>query len=275
MAVKEFIFEGKTIDAAMDKAVLELGLDKDQMSMEVVTTPTKGIFGIGSTPAKIKVFVQVPDEPVVTKKEEDQTIKDLGPEKLTGKKSQSPDFEKAQAKEQKEPAEPKQPIVKLKPDKLEPVDENDEAANNAKEFLSGLVGQMCPGKNKIDIELGEDGIYYVTISGDKMGVLIGRRGETLDAVQYLLNLCVNKKISTKVRFIVDSESYRIKRVRILENIAQKAADKALKYRRNMPLEPMSAYERRIIHATLNGREHISTHSVGSEPHRKVIVRYEK
>lgn len=275
MADKEFIFEGKTIDAALDKAALELGLDRDLISMEVVTTPTKGIFGIGSTPAKIKVFV--PDDKPEQKAEPapqqntvtTQQIIDLGPEKLTGKKPERK--EKAPAAEKKEQGE----IVKIKPDLLTPVDSSDEAASAAKEFLDGLLTHMCPGENNVSIELGSDGNYYVTISGEKMGVLIGRRGETLDAVQYLVNLYVSKNGGKKARFILDSENYRAKRVRILQNIAQKAADKAVKYRRNMPLEPMSSYERRIIHATLNGREHISTYSVGSEPHRKVIVKYEK
>ncbi len=278
MADKEFIFEGKTIDAAVDKAALELGIDRDLISMEVVTAPTKGIFGIGSTPAKIKVFV--PDEKPKPKAEPapqqntvtTQQIIDLGPEKLTGKKPEHK--EKAPAAEKAEKAE-KDEIVKIKPDSLTPVDSSDEAAGAAKEFLDGLLSHMCPGENNVVIELGSDGNYYVTISGEKMGVLIGRRGETLDAVQYLVNLYVSKNGGKKVRFILDSENYRAKRVRILQNIAQKAADKAVKYRRNMPLEAMTSYERRIIHATLNGREHISTYSVGSEPHRKVIVKYEK
>ena len=116
-------------------------------------------------------------------------------------------------------------------------------------------------------------MYEVDVSGEKMGVLIGRRGETLDAMQYLSSLIVNRKFDKKIKVVLDTENYRAKRVAALETLAAKTADKAVRYRKNITLEPMSPYERRVIHAALTGKEHITTFSVGSEPKRKVVVSY--
>ena len=121
----------------------------------------------------------------------------------------------------------------------------------------------------------EKNVYEVRVEGSHMGVFIGRRGETLDAMQYLISLVVNRKFDDKIRISLDTENYRAKRIAALTSLAEKTAAKAIKYKKNMTLEPMSPYERRIIHATLNGRDHIATSSIGSEPKRRVVVTYVK
>ncbi len=273
MAIKELFFEGKTIDAAVERAALELNEDKDLLSYTVEETPSKGIFGIGATLAKIKVEIEVADEP---KKEEapkkEANIPAWEPEKLSGKGKKS---EKTEKKQEKKPAKKAEPIV-LEPEvEKKPVD--DENSKKIIEFISGLLVHIgAEEESAVKVEIGEEDHYYVEVSGAKMGVLIGRRGETLDAAQYLCGLVINKgRSGDKLRVTIDTENYRAKRIRTLQNLAEKNAEKALKYKRNITMEPMSPYERRIIHATLTGRENITTFSVGSEPKRRVVVSYKK
>ena len=154
---------------------------------------------------------------------------------------------------------------------------DDENSKKIIEFMMGLLPHIGAEEDAaVKVELGEDDHYYVEVSGAKMGVLIGRRGETLDAAQYLCGLVLNKgRNGEKIRVTLDTENYRAKRIKTLQNLADKNAEKALKYKRNITMEPMSPYERRIIHAALTGREHITTFSVGSEPKRRVVVSYKK
>ncbi len=263
MAKKELFFEGKTIEAAVEAAALALGEDKDLLDYTVEETPSKGIFGIGATPAKIKVEVTVADEP---KKE--VKIPAWEPEKLSkkGKKTEK----KAEKPAKTEPAAPLLPEVEKKPVD----DDNSKAIIN---FLTGLLVHIGADQDSaVKVEIGEDGHYYAEVSGAKMGVLIGRRGETLDAAQYLCGLVLNKgNDGEKLRVTIDTENYRAKRIRTLQALADRTADKAIKYKRNITMDPMSPYERRVIHAALTGKEHITTFSVGSEPKRRVVVSYKK
>ncbi len=264
MAIKELFFEGKTIELALEKASSELGQDRDMLTYEVTRTPTKGIFGIGATSAQIKIEIEVADEPAPVKveKKEVKLPEGFAPEKISKKQTTEKKTEKKS-----------EPIISEKV--LTPIAENDENAAKITEFILGLLEKLEIENGNVTISLDENGNYYANIEGSKMGVLIGRRGETLDAAQYLTNLVVNrgKEKEDKIKIILDSENYRAKRIAALEALANKTADKAIKYKRNQSFEPMGAYERRIIHAALTNREHISTYSVGSEPRRKVIVAY--
>ncbi len=280
MAIKELFFEAKTIEAAVEKAALELGEDKDLLSYTVEETPSKGIFGIGATLAKIKVEIEVADEPKKEEPKKEAPKKEVKipawePEKLSGKGKKSEKTEKTEKKADKKPAKKAEPII-LDPEvEKKPVD--DENSKKIVEFLQGLLVHIGAEEDSaVKVELGEEDHYYVEVSGAKMGVLIGRRGETLDAAQYLCGLVINKgRNGEKLRVTIDTENYRAKRIRTLQNLAEKNAEKALKYKRNITMEPMSPYERRIIHATLTGRENITTFSVGSEPKRRVVVSYKK
>jgi len=267
MAIKELYFEGKTIEAAVEAAALELGEDKDLLDYTVEETPSKGIFGIGATPAKIKVEIRVADEKPAPKKAP-KKMPTWEPEKLS-KKDKKPE-NKEKKVEKKAPVAPILPEVEKKPVD----DENSKAIIN---FLSGLLVHIGAEEDSaVKVEIDQDGHYYAEVSGANMGVLIGRRGETLDAAQYLCGLVLNKgNDGDKMRVTIDTENYRAKRVRTLQSLAARTAEKALKYKRNITMEPMSPYERRIIHAALTGKEHITTFSVGTEPKRRVVVSYKK
>lgn len=270
MATKELFFEGKTFDLALEAAAAELGEDKDMILYEIVRDPKKGFLGIGAELAKIKVEIEVPDEPKkkekpAPKKETEIKLPEgFAPEKISKKSKAS-----KPAKESK----PAQPVFKERV--LTPVEEGDENAKAIETFMLGLLTQLEITDGKVTVSLDENGNYFADVAGSKMGVLIGRRGETLDAAQYLCSLVINKGKDKKAKVVLDSENYRAKRAAALETLANKTADKAIKYKRNQSLEPMDAYERRIIHASLTGREHINTYSVGTEPRRKVIIAYVK
>ena len=277
MAIKELFFEGKTIEAAVEKAALELNEDKDLLSYTVEETPVKGFLGIGATPAKIKIELEVPEEEKPEPRQEAPAprIPAWEPEKLSGARER-----KERKKPEKEPEkkpEPQQeaPAPLFTEVEKKPVD--DENSQKIIAFMTGLLAQIGAEEGSaVQVELGEEDHYYAEISGAKMGILIGRRGETLDAAQYLCGLVLNKgRSGEKIRVTLDTENYRAKRIRTLQKLAEKNAEKALKYKRNITMEPMSPYERRIIHATLSGREHITTFSVGSEPKRRVVVSYKK
>lgn len=255
MAIEEMIFEGKTREIALENAAAKLGADKDLLTYELICDATGGIFGIGATPAKIKVMVEVPDKEPQQPEQPSEPVRTFEPEKIS-KKSEK----KAEST----------PELKVKR-KLTPVPDGDEDAKKISDFILGLLEKLEIENGNVDISFDEDGNYYANVSGSKMGVMIGRRGETLDAVQYLTNLVATRGKDKKV--IIDSENYREKRMDTLVALAERTAAKALKYRRNQSLEPMSSYERRIIHAALNGKEHITTFSVGTEPRRKVVVAY--
>lgn len=284
MAIKELFFEGKTIDAAVEKAAEHLGKDKDLLSYTVEETPTRGIFGIGATPAKIRVEVEV-DEPaaeITEKIAKKAPVKEkrAEPKAEQAKNIQIPAWEpeKLSRKEKKPATAKEEPVAPIVPLELEvekkPVD--DEVSKQIIEFLSGLLTHIGADEGSaIEVTIGEENHYYAEVSGARMGILIGRRGETLDAAQYLCGLVINKGRNEKLRITLDTENYRAKRIRTLQKLAEKNAEKAIKYKRNITMEPMSPYERRIIHATLTGRPQITTFSVGSEPNRKVVVSYKR
>lgn len=127
-----------------------------------------------------------------------------------------------------------------------------------------------------EITQSEDGsTISVDLKGENMGALIGRRGETLDAIQHLTNYAVNRGESNRIRINIDAENYRAKRTEALQRLAQKVAAKVIKYRRNVTLEPMNAYERHVIHVALQDYEGVTTYSTGTEPNRRIVVAYEK
>lgn len=269
--IKEMFFEGKSIPEAVEKAAATLGEDKDLMVYEVVTMPVKGIFGIGAVNAKIKVEKEVADEKPAAAPKAVKPVEFVEKIAKKDKLAAVPKAEKKAApKKEKAPVQPV--VVESKP--LEAL--TGEVADTIREFLSGALVNMGLEDAEIEIGKGEEkDTVEVRVSGSHMGVLIGRRGETLDAMQYLISLVVNRKFDGKTRVVLDTENYRAKRIAALTTLADKTAAKCLKYKKNFGLEPMTPYERRIIHAALSGREHITTASVGSEPRRRIIVTYVK
>ena len=251
---KSVEFTGKTEDAAIAAALRELGLAREEVSVEVLELAKSGFLGIGSTPAKVKVTYEVPDEPEMPVVE---PVKTPEPEE---------EPEEAPAAEEEIPAEAEEtgPAVSAPA--------GDEKAEKITSFLTGLLERM-----EIDavpqVKVDEEGNYLVELVGKDLGGVIGRRGETLDAIQQLTGYAVNRGQTKRVRVRVDAEGYRAKREETLERMARRVADKVVRYRRNVTLEPMNAYERHVIHTALQDYPNVTTYSVGVEPNRRTVVAY--
>ena len=278
MAMKFIDMTGKTEDEAIKKALAELGLDRDDVSVEILERAKSGFFGIGASPAKVRVSYGLEEEaapaPAKAEKVEKRPEESAKPasaprqEKRRNEKKPAEKREEPKAKKVEEKTETAAPVVDLG----EPC--TDEKAKEITAFLTGLLQHMN-SEAAVKVYLDEEGRYKVILEGEKLGALIGRRGETLDAIQQLTNYSVNRGSDKRVRVHVDAENYRLKREQSLEHLAQKVAAKVLKYRRNVTLEPMNAYERHVIHTALQDVEGVTTYSMGTEPNRRVIVALEK
>ena len=255
---------GKTERDALNKALKELGLEDDDVSIEVITRAKTGFLGIGSCPAKIRVTYEVPDEPAPVV--EEPVAEPEAPAEAVAEPELVEEPTSASAAEP-EPAEApaETPVMEAEPERKEKIET----------FLTGLLERLeVPAE--IKLQVNEAGIYQVELVGKNLGALIGRRGETLDAIQQLTNYAVNRGQSKRIRIHIDAENYRAKREESLQRLARKTAGKALKYRRNMMLEPMNAYERHVIHAALQSyNPAISTYSTGTEPNRRIVVVFDK
>lgn len=249
----------RTEDEAIRLALEELNLDRDDVSVEILTRAKSGFLGIGSTDAVVKVTYEVPDEEKPKKAPKEK--KESKPRKEKSPKPQKTEEKKAETKK-----EPKAP-------KAAPADESADKAE-VRAFLSGLFEKMGIEAD-IDITDREGGGINVELSGDNMGAVIGRRGETLDAIQHLTNYVVCRGNDKRAHVNVDAESYRAKREESLTRLAEKMAEKAIKYKRSMALEPMNSYERHVIHTALQNYEGVTTSSSGEEPNRRVVVTYVK
>ena len=246
---------GKTEEEAIRKGLEQLGLERDDVSVEILERARSGLLGIGSSPAKVRVTYEldVAEEP----------------------KPEAPKAKPAEKKPDPKPAE-KKPEPKAEEKKTEPAApacDNDDA-RRIKDFLTGLLEHMDSAA-EVKVYEEEKNRYKVILEGQKLGALIGRRGETLDAIQQLTNYVVNSGRDKRLRIHVDAENYRAKREQSLESLANKVAGKVLKYRRSVTLEPMNAYERHVIHAALQDKEGVTTYSIGTEPNRRVVVAYER
>ncbi|MEG1720312.1 MAG: RNA-binding cell elongation regulator Jag/EloR [Pseudoflavonifractor sp.] len=248
---------GRNEEFAIEAALSKLGLDRDEVSVEILERPKSGFLGIGGSPAKVKVTYQVPDEPAPAPKAEAPKAE---PRKPAAPKQETPRH-----------AEPAPAIhhVNVTPS---PVAPDDEKAAQITDFLSGLLTHMG-AQAQPSIQQGAENTYEVELLGEHLGALIGRRGETLDAIQQITNYAVNHGETRRVRVHVDAEHYRSKREESLEHLAEKVAAKVVKYRRNTTLEPMNAYERHVIHTALQEYPDITTYSTGTEPNRRTVVAY--
>ena len=298
--VKFITATGKTIDLAIENALRQLDMDRDSVSVEVLENPKSGFLGFGACPAKVKVTYEVPDEEVKPapalssasrskpKKAEPKVeapkplnpinpkpVQTEAPKAEAPKAERRPEQPKKQPKQEKprqekKPAAPKAPVE---------VKEYAPAAEGSVEerievFIKGLLEHM--GSDAVPHAWKSDSdTYQVDLVGENLGMLIGRRGETLDAIQHLTNYTINRDSNKRSRINVDAENYRLKREDSLRRLAMKVAGKVVKYRRNITLEPMNAYERHVIHATLQDVPDVTTYSTGTEPNRRVVVSYSK
>lgn len=263
---------GKTEDEAIAKGLAQLGLDRDDVSLEILERGRAGFLGIGSVPAKVKLTYEAPDEP-----EPEPVPAPPVPEE---KPAPAP---KPQPKPQPKPApRPKpQPAPAPKaeqpqaqkteqPPKGQPAD--DDVAEAITKFQTGLFQHM--EVEAVPVITRDGDTYQVVLEGNNIGALIGHRGETLDAIQQLTGYAVNRGRSHRVRIHVDAEGYRARREESLNRLARKTAGKVVKYRRNITLEAMNAYERHVIHTALQDYPGVSTFSTGTEPNRRTVVAYD-
>ncbi|MCR5833665.1 MAG: protein jag [Selenomonadaceae bacterium] len=283
---------GKTINEAIQAAVDELGVAERDLIVEVLETPTKKFFGLlGETPAKIRATVKESEpisenvneevsEPVneiisevVTETIEQtasKTVNEITEEPLDKSITETPVSETPveELAEKFEPILSPSPVVE-ETTAVETFDRN-AVVESAQKYLQDVFAAM-----NLEVEItvkdeGEEG-YLFDLSGKSLGVLIGRRGQALDALQYLLNLSVNRSSENKVHFTLDIEDYRRRREETLTKLANSVAERAIKTRRDVRLEPMNRHERKIIHTVLQGNDRVETYSSGEEPYRYVIV----
>ena len=271
--MREFIdVTGKTEDEAIAKALEQLGLERDDVSVEILERAKSGFLGLGSCPAKVRVTYGPEEEEEIPAPsvEEPKAEAPKAPEK---KPERKPEKKERPARKQESAPKP-EPERKSAPAVENGEEVDDEKAQAIKTFLSGLLEQMeVPAE--IHVYQPEKGRYKVILEGQGLGALIGRRGETLDAIQQLTSYAVNRSGSGRVRVQLDAENYREKREQSLQHLARKVAAKVTKYRRSVTLEPMNAYERHVIHTALQEVPGVTTYSTGTEPNRRVIVAYDR
>ena len=304
-------FSAKTKNEAITKACIELGVSSDQLDIQVVSEGSSGFFGIGSKPAIIKArkvddnseekeIEKIVDSVKINAFKED-TVKETqksAPKSVSRQNDVKPETKTETAKASKEEKQPRP--AKEKPAKEKPVKEQKERPakeqvkaskpieiitdpeeikdieERAVVFLRDVFGSMDLGEVQITSKYNTtDGCLEVDFEGEDMGILIGKRGQTLDSLQYLTSLVVNKGKSDYIRVKLDTEDYRRRRKETLENLARGIAYKVKKTRKPVVLEPMNPYERRIIHSALQGNKFVETVSEGEEPYRHVVVKLKR
>ena len=305
---------GKTIDLAIEAGLTQLSMDRDSVSVEILETPKSGFFGIGASPAKVKLTYEAPDEPAApapalssaSRSKPKKSVSEKPAEAANAPKviapaaapMQRPAEQRANAKptaekperqekprqprenkprqeknRQPKPQQPKKETAPAEPKVYTPA-EPGSTEERIEQFVKGLLEHM--GSDAVPHAMKTaDESYSVDLVGENLGILIGRRGETLDAIQHLANYAVNRGQNKRVRINVDAENYRLKREESLQRLARKVAGKVTKYRRNITLEPMNAYERHVIHATLQDYPDVTTYSTGTEPNRRIVVAYSR
>ena len=312
---KSIITTGKTIEEAVETALQQLGLTRDDVSYQVISLPKSGFFGIGAVPAKVQVTYEAPDlkpaakaEPKAEPEQKPEAPKAEPAAPRIALSSASRSKPKAQKPVEKKPEAPKaeaapkpvekkpEPKAEKKPEapkaEKKPMEKKEKPAKAPKQEVKREYTPAAPGSGEEKIEqfikgllenMGSQAVphcwsdsensYRVELTGEGLGFLIGRRGETLDAIQHLANYAVNRQLDGHIRINVDAESYREKREDSLRRYARKKAQQVLKNRRRTTLEPMNAYERHVIHAALQDMDNITTHSTGTEPNRRVVIEY--
>ena len=262
---------GKTEEEAIANALAQLGMDRDDVSVEILERAKSGFLGMGGKPARVRVTygpdeapmeeIVVPVKPVeTTPVVEEKKVEKPAPQP---KKQEKKAEKKPEVKVQKQEEKVEIPAIDLP-------ECNDNNAARITAFLFGLMEHL-DSDAAVKVYEEEKGRYKVILEGKNLGQLIGRRGETLDAIQQLTNYAVNSGNEKRIRVYVDAENYRARREASLESLAAKVAAKVKKYRRSVTLEAMNAYERHVIHAALQDVKGITTYSIGTEPNRRVVV----
>ena len=265
----------KTLDDAITEALIQLGVTSDRLEYNVIEKGSAGFLGIGMKQAVIEAWKK-------EDKEEEEFLKAVEEDNVKEDDVKEHQAEEAAKKEEavrEEKTEKEEASANAKEEKSEPVSVKekellakveDETIRYVEQFVKDTLKAM-----DMDVEItssiDKDGALYVDMKGENMGILIGKRGQTLDSLQYLANRVANKHQSGYVRVKLDTENYRARREETLKHLAKNIAHKVKRNRRPVILEPMNPYERRIIHSTLQSDPYVTTHSEGEEPYRKVVV----
>ncbi|MCI9598345.1 MAG: protein jag [Firmicutes bacterium] len=255
---------GTDVEEAVRLALVDLKLERDQVEVTVLEEPSKGFFGIGSKLAKVRVEPKKVEEKI----EEETKTPEI---EIKREAKESPEKKPDRRKKEKSSnrREKRKSLVPREPEEnLELVTEHPALA-----FLDEITEKMG-----LTLEMtAKQGVnsLYIDIQGKDSGTIIGKRGQTLDAIQYLTSLVVNKDTEKYIRVVIDAENYRSKRERTLEQLANRLADKVVRTKKSVRLEPMNPYERKVIHATLQGNPNVTTKSEGEEPYRRVIIELTK
>lgn len=288
---------GKTEDEAIQSALAQLKMDRDDVSVEILERAKAGFLGIGSAPARVRVSyddgkaeeVKPAEKPAAPKPEKKvkpasapKAVPMYAPEVLQKKEPRAAKEERSgrPAREERRERAPRAERAERPTPQPKPIVDlgeecHDEKSEQIRAFLKGLLEHMDSAA-EVKVYESEKGRYKVFLEGEKLGALIGRRGETLDAIQQLTNYSINRgSEKNRARVQVDAENYREKREQSLERLAEKVAGKVTKYRRNVTLEPMNAYERHVIHTALQDTPSVTTFSIGTEPNRRVVVSYDR
>lgn len=272
--MEKITVSAKTLDDAITEALVQLGVTSDKLEYEVIEKGSTGFLGIGMKQAVIKAWrKEEPKEENVDQIVE-ELVKEAVPEKI--------DLDAEEVKKEKEVKETKKAPRKAPKKEMnrEPREEvrhetvlakvEDATVKECESFLHSVLEAMHMDV-EIHSEIDEEGALSIEMKGDNMGILIGKRGQTLDSLQYLTNRVANKMQAGYVRVKLDTEDYRRRRKETLENLARNIAHKVKRTRKPVTLEPMNPYERRIIHSALQGDRSVTTHSEGEEPYRRVVV----
>ena len=266
----------KTLDDAITDALVQLGVTSDQLDYEVIEKGSAGFLGIGVKQAVIKARKKV-EEPEVKEEPVKEEKKDTEPVKDHPGHTEKPAKEKKHKnkhKKEEKPAEVKEEPVKEEKEARKEIQlgkVEDQTIDACEKFVADVMQAMGMEDVKVTSCVDEEGALSINMEGPNMGILIGKRGQTLDSLQYLTNRVANKMQDGYVRVKLDTEDYRRRRKETLENLAKNIAGKVKRTRRTVVLEPMNPYERRIIHSALQSDPAVTTHSEGEEPYRKVVV----
>ena len=299
--MEEITVSAKTLDDAITEALIQLGVTSDQLEYDVIEKGNAGFLGIGRKQAVIKarrkVEKKVNDEPVIdfsdavkgvmkdsksdnyhkhnnrdNKKKKDNRKKENyhknNKNVTASEKTEKVKEETVKTEKKEKNDKPHKPVQERKEIELAKVE--DITVKTCEEFLTNVLKAMDM-EVEIKTSIDEEGALCIEMNGDNMGILIGKRGQTLDSLQYLTNRVANKAQDGYVRVKLDTEDYRRRRKETRENLAKNSAHKVKRTRRSVSLEPMNPYERRIIHSALQGDRSVTTHSEGEEPYRRVVV----
>ena len=263
----------KTLDDAITEALIQLGVTSDRLEYNVIEKGSAGFLGIGMKQAVIEAWKKEDKEEEEFLKAVEETIRENPVKEYFAKEDKKEEAVREEKTEKEEASanakeEKSEPVSVKEKELLAKVE--DETIRYVEQFVKDTFKAM-----DMDVEItssiDKDGALYVDMKGENMGILIGKRGQTLDSLQYLANRVANKHQSGYVRVKLDTENYRARREETLKHLAKNIAHKVKRNRRPVILEPMNPYERRIIHSTLQSDPYVTTHSEGEEPYRKVVV----